>query len=374
MMENKKIPLVDLKVQYLNLQEEIDQAMAGVINSAQYIKGEEVSAFEKEFAAYCQCDYCIGVGNGTDAIHIVLHALGVGPGDEVITVSHTFIATAEPVTLRGAKPVFIDIEPDTCNMDVNQLESAITDKTKAIIPVHLYGRPVEMDRVMEIARAHNLKVIEDCAQAHGATYRGQKVGSFGDAACFSFFPAKNLGCFGDGGAITTNDPLLAEKIRMLANHGRKEKYLHELDGHNSRLDTLHAAVLRVKLRYLDQWNQMRQEIAGAYRRALSGINGLELPPEPPSHSSHVYHLYVIRANERDRLKAHLEEKQLGVGIHYPVPLHLQPAFKAFMDSGVSIKLPVTEEVADTILSLPLYPLMKWGDIDRVIEAVTSYYK
>ncbi|UNC93626.1 DegT/DnrJ/EryC1/StrS family aminotransferase [Candidatus Contubernalis alkaliaceticus] len=369
-MDNKKVPFVDLKVQYLTLKDEIDEAMQKVIMNTQFIQGEEVSLFEKEFANFCGCQYCVGVGNGTDALTIALQGLGVGPGDEVITVANTFIATTESISQVGAKPVMLDIDPATYNMDLNLLESAITEKTKAILPVHLYGLPVDMDRLLEIAEKYNLKVIEDCAQAHGATYKGKKIGSFGDAGCFSFFPAKNLGCFGDGGAVTTNNAEAEERIRMLANHGRKEKFTHEIEGCNSRLDNLQAAVLRVKLKHLSRWNEMRREAAAAYDLGFKEVKNVITPAVPSNDYKHVYHLYVIRTEDREGLKNFLGQNNIASGIHYPVPLHKQPAYN-YLDLDPE-KFKEAEKAADSILSLPMYPYIEKDSVHRVIEMVKQF--
>jgi dTDP-4-amino-4,6-dideoxygalactose transaminase len=293
----------------------------------------------------------VGVGNGTDALYLALRALGVGPGHEVITVAHTFIATAEAISLTGARPVFVDIREDTMLMDPDALESAITPLTRAIVPVHLYGQPCEMDRIVEIARRHNLKVVEDAAQAHGARWRGRRVGSIGDVACFSFFPGKNLGAYGDAGGVVSQDEELVRRVRMLANHGRQDKYFHQTEGLNSRLDNLHAAVLRVKLQHLDEWNAARRRVAQLYMDLLK-VSDAVLPGVHPDTES-VWHLFVVRVFERDDVWKQLNERGIGAGVHYPVPLHRQPAYAHLgLPAG---SLPVTERVASRVVSLPIYP-------------------
>lgn len=365
-----QIPLVDLHAQYLTIQDEIDEALARVIKHSAFIGGEDLRQFEKEFAAYCEAKACVGVGNGTDALYLTLRALGIGPGDEVITVAHTFIATAETISLTGARPVFVDVREDTMVMDADLLEAAITARTRAIVPVHLYGQPCDMDRIMEIARRHRLKVVEDAAQAHGARWRGRRAGTFGDAGCFSFFPGKNLGAYGDGGAVVSLDENLIQCIRKLANHGRVDKYIHESEGVNSRLDGLNAAVLRVKLRHLDEWNSARRRHAAQYLKLLRGSAIL---PQVDPRAEPVWHLFVIGAPQRDFVLAALQERGIAAGVHYPIPLHRQPAYEHLQISEGD--LPITERVAANIISLPLYPEMTADQIvavsRAVIEAVAS---
>ncbi|MBW4682217.1 MAG: DegT/DnrJ/EryC1/StrS family aminotransferase [Microcoleus vaginatus WJT46-NPBG5] len=364
------IPLVDLKAQYVSIRSEIDGAMQAVLEQTAFIGGAELQQFEAEFAAYCGAKACVGVGNGTDALYLALRVLGIGPGDEVITVAHTFIATAEAISLTGAKPVFVDIREDTMLMNPDALEAAITPRTRAVIVVHLYGQPCEMDRIVEIARHHNLKVVEDAAQAHGAYWQGQRVGTLGDVACFSFYPGKNLGAYGDGGAVVSQDEDLIHRIRRLANHGRLEKYTHEIEGVNSRLDGLQASILRIKLRHLDQWNAARQRHAAHYLEALGG-SGVKLPTVHPKAES-VWHLFVIRVSEREHLQARLKEQGIATGIHYPLPLHQQPAYKYL---GISEgTLPVSEKVASEIVSLPMYAELTEEQVDTVIKAVTTLTK
>jgi dTDP-4-amino-4,6-dideoxygalactose transaminase len=362
------IPLVGLLDQYKTIKSEIDSAIENIITSSAFVGGKEVTLFESEFAAFCEAKACVGVGNGTDALYLTLRALGIGAGDEVITVAHTFIATSEAISMAGAVPVFIDVQEDTMLMDPALIEPAITPRTKAIIPVHLYGQPCDMDAILDAARRHNLKVIEDAAQAHGARWRGQRIGSIGDAACFSFYPGKNLGAFGDGGAVVSQDEELIERIRMLANHGRLEKYTHKMEGVNSRLDGIQAAILRVKLRHLDDWNQQRRQIADSYREQL-------MQPEivlPTIHdgAEPVWHLFVVRVADRERLQSHLKEEGITTGVHYPIPLHRQPAYE---DRRISTPLPVTEKAASAVLSLPMYPELREQDIERICSALDSAF-
>ncbi|MDJ0617902.1 MAG: DegT/DnrJ/EryC1/StrS family aminotransferase [Calothrix sp. MO_192.B10] len=362
------IPLVDLKAQYLTIQSEISAAMERVISRTAFIGGEEVKQFEQEFADYCEVKACAAVGNGTDALYLTLRGLGIGPGDEVITVAHTFIATTEAISLTGARPVFVDIREDTMLICPDAIEAAITPRTKAILVVHLYGQPCEMDRLMEIAQAHGLKVIEDAAQAHGARWQGHRVGSLADAACFSFYPGKNLGAYGDGGAVVSQDEDLIRHIRMLANHGRLEKYTHEIEGVNSRLDSLQAAILRVKLPYLDQWNQSRQKLAAAYIEAL-GNSDVILPVIHPNAES-VWHLFVIRVSDRKRFQAYLKDQGISTGVHYPIPLHQQPAYRYLQITQGS--LPVTEKIAQEIVSLPMYAELTNHMVNDVVTSIHSY--
>jgi dTDP-4-amino-4,6-dideoxygalactose transaminase len=353
-----QIPLVDLHAQYLTIKDEIDDAIARVISRSAFIGGDELRQFEKEFASYCEAKACVGVGNGTDALYLALRALGIGSGDEVITVAHTFIATAETISLTGARPVFVDVKEDSMLMDPDLLEAAITSRTRAIIPVHLYGQPCEMDRIMAIARRHGLKVIEDAAQAHGARWRGKRAGSMGDAACFSFFPGKNLGAFGDGGAVVSQDEKLIEQIRALANHGRVDKYIHENEGVNSRLDGMNAAILRVKLRNLDAWNAARRRHARQYMEVLRGSAAV-LPVVHPN-AEPVWHLFVVKVAARDQVQARLNEQGIAAGVHYPLPLHWQPAYRHLKIAEGA--LPVTERVAESILSLPMYPELSQNQV------------
>jgi dTDP-4-amino-4,6-dideoxygalactose transaminase len=343
--------------------QEIDDAVRRVLESGWYILGDEVRAFEEEFANYLGVSHSVGVGSGTEALHLALVACGIGHGDEVVTVSHTAVATVAAIELAGATPVFVDIDPVTYTMDADLLESGITSKTKAVIPVHLYGHPANMEDILAIAREYGLCVIEDCAQAHGATYRGKRVGSFGDMACFSFYPTKNLGALGDGGAVVTSDPGLAEKVRLLREYGWAERYVSHIPGWNSRLDEVQAAILRVKLRYLDEDNSARTRLADLYVKGLSET-ALVLP-RVREIAVHVYHLFVVCAQDRDRLLEYLYSQNIGAAVHYPVPVHMQAAYARL----VVRRLPETERVASQILSLPIYPEMTENEVRSVIKAV-----
>jgi len=377
-----EIPLVDLKAQYNSIKDEIDKAIKGVLESTSFILGTEVERFEEEFADYCEVKYAVGVGNGTDALYLALRALGIGQGDEVVTVPNSFIATAEAITLTRAKVAFVDIDPNTYNMDPEKLDdylekrfarsdSRITTKPKAVVPVHLYGQPADMDSILEIARKYDLKVIEDAAQAHGAKYKGRRMGTFGDAACFSFYPGKNLGAYGDGGMVVTNDDRIAEIVRKMRNHGRSKKYEHEFEGINSRLDNLQAAVLRVKLKYLDQWNKKREKNAEIYDNFLKKIGNV-INPKLLKGTKSVYHLYVIKIEEREHLQEKLKNKNIATGIHYPIPLHLQPAYNYL--NYKKGDFPVSEKVCNEILSLPMYPELTKDQIDYIINKIKAFYE
>ncbi|MFQ5606104.1 MAG: DegT/DnrJ/EryC1/StrS family aminotransferase [bacterium] len=363
-----RIPQADLKAQYETIREEINQAIAEVVESTQFVRGKSVADFEEAFARYCEAGYAVGVGNGTDALMLALRAVGVGEGDEVITVPFTFTATAEAIHWVGAKVVFVDIDSETYTMDVRQIEERITDKTRAIMPVHLYGHPADMEPILTLAKKYDLKVIEDAAQAHGARYNGQRVGSFGHAAGFSFYPGKNLGAYGDAGGVTTNDLKIAENVRKLGDHGSLRKYANDQMGFNSRLDGLQGAILHVKLKRLDQWNQKRREITRYYNEAFADLEELVLP-KAASWAEHVYHLYVVQVDHRDQLKQKLNETGIGAGIHYPIPLHLQPAydFMALPEGS----FPVSEQAAARVLSLPNYPEMTEEMLAYVVEKVKA---
>jgi dTDP-4-amino-4,6-dideoxygalactose transaminase len=363
----KNIPFLDLRESYLELKTELDDAVQRVMNSGWYIHGEEVKAFESEFAEFCNVKYCIGVGNGLDALHLILRAMEIGPGDEVIVPSNTFIATWLAISYAGATPVPVEPDERTCNIDPNRIESAITGRTKAIMPVHLYGQPADMYPILEIAVKHHLKIIEDAAQAQGAKYKGKRTGGFGDAAGFSFYPGKNIGAFGDGGAVTTNDPVIAEKVRRLSNYGSKVKYSHEVKGFNSRLDELQAAVLRVKLRKLDEWNERRRMIANIYLRGLADIQGLTLP-FVPEWAEPVWHVFVVRTSERDELQKYLSGQGIQTLIHYPVPPHKQDAYKEVN----YLALPISERIHKEVLSMPMGPSMAEKDVYTVIESISHY--
>lgn len=348
-----KVPFLDLKSLHHELEDELLEVFHRVLHTSAFVLGPEVKNFEQEFATYTGTDYCVGVNSGTAALHLVFAALGIGPGDEVITVSHTFIATAEAITAVGAKPVFVDISSDSYTMDPALLEAAITDRTRAIVPVHLYGQAADMDSILAIADRHGIPVIEDACQAHGALYKGRKAGSLGLAGCFSFYPGKNLGACGEGGAVTTNDAELAQKIAMWRDHGSVKKYEHRFPGLNLRMEGLQGGVLSVKLNYLDRWNRQRREVAAQYDEALA-LSGI-LTPAEMEYAHHVYHLYVIETDNRDQLRQQLADAGVESGLHYPVPLHLQEAYSSLgYQRG---DFPITERAASRILSLPLYPGM-----------------
>ena len=361
------IPLVDLKAQNVLIEGAINRAIGRVIAMANFIQGEEVGLFEREFAKFCGAAQAVGVGSGTQALQFALLACGIGPGDEVITTPFTFIATAEAVSHVGATPVLVDVEPDSCNLDPRKIEAAITEKTKAILPVHLYGRPADMDGICAVAARHGLKVIEDAAQAHGARYDGKPVGTMGDASCFSFYPAKNLGAFGDAGIVVTDDPRIANEVRLLRDHGRKDKYEHLSIGFNGRMDTLQAAVLRVKLAWLSEWNARRRYIASTYRRLLQDQN-LVLPSEDEGVEP-VYHLFVVKTTQRGHLRRVLKASGIDTGIHYPIPLHLQPAYRHL---GHQVgDFPESERAALEVLSLPMYPELTDDQLHQVVDGVRT---
>lgn len=362
------IPFLDLKAPHEELREELHAAFTRVLDSGWYIQGEELAKFEQEFAAYCGAQHCIGVANGLDALHLILRAYGIGPGDEVIVPSNTFIATWLAVSHAGARPV--PAEPDDANFNIDpaRIEQAITSRTRAIIPVHLYGQPADMDAINDIAARHGLKVIEDAAQAHGARYKGRRTGALGDAAGFSFYPGKNLGALGDGGAVTTNDPVLAERIRMLGNYGSRTKYRNELQGFNSRLDEMQAAFLREKLVWLDEWNARRARIAAVYQECLHG-SSLCLPAVP-HWAEPVWHLYVVRSKQRDALQAHLATRGIGSLVHYPIPPHLQGAYAA--DGWSEGAWPLSERMHREVLSLPMGPSMSVDAAEAVAGAILEF--
>lgn len=361
-----KIPFLDLKAPYMELRHELDAAYARVMESGWYILGQEVEAFEAEFASFCGVRHCIGVGNGLEALHLILRAMGVGEGDEVIVPSNTYIATWLAVSYAGAIPVAVEPDRATYNLDPELLEAAITPRTKAVIAVHLYGQTADMDRINAIAACHGLKVIEDAAQAHGACYKGRRAGALGDAAGFSFYPGKNLGAFGDGGAVTTNDDDLAARIRMLRNYGSTVKYHNEAKGYNSRLDELQAAFLRVKLRHLERWNARRTELAGLYTAALKAT-GLVLP-EVMAACEPAWHLYVVRTHDRGRLTQLLDKQGIGWLIHYPVPPHRQ---QAYQESHGGLSYPLAEELSDQVLSLPMGPHLDPQQVREVCDLLLS---
>ena len=361
------IPFLDLGAAYRELQSEIDAAVARSLASGYYIGGPEVAAFEDEFAGYCGATHSVGVANGLDALHLALRAMDVGPGDEVIVPSNTFIATWLAVSQCGATPVPVEPDARTFNIDPARIEAAITPRTRVILPVHLYGQPADMDAILAIARKHGLRVLEDGAQAHGARYKGRRLGAHGDAVAWSFYPGKNLGAMGDGGAVTTTDAQLADRIRVLRNYGSRVKYVHEVQGYNSRLDPLQAAILRVKLAHLDEWNARRSTIAARYQQGLVGC-GLALP-DVPTWAEPVWHLYVVQHPQRNALQQKLGEAGIGTLIHYPIPPHLQSAYAALGYGQGSF--PVSENIHNEVLSLPIGPSMSLSDAEQVIEAVRS---
>ncbi len=362
------IPLLDLRTGYAQIREEIQFALQRVIEAQAFILGPEVEGLEAEIAAYSQCQFGIGVSSGTDALLVSLMALDVGPGDEVITPPYTFFATAGTIARIGARPVFVDIDPATFNLDPERVERAITPRTKAIMPVHLFGQMVDMDRLMEIATRHHLPVIEDAAQAIGAEHKGRRAGSIGDLGCFSFFPSKNLGGFGDGGMVTAQDPALADRVQLLRGHGMRPKYYHQFIGGNFRLDALQAAVLRVKLKYLDGWSEARQRNAATYRRlfAQAGISSVALPVEAPDRR-HIYNQFVIRVPHRDKVIQTLRDAQIGVEIYYPVPIHLQECFRylGYREGD----LPASEAAARETVAVPIYPELGEDRIERVVQVI-----
>jgi dTDP-4-amino-4,6-dideoxygalactose transaminase len=359
------VPYLDLKAQYHSIQPEIDAAITRVLEGSQFVLGPEVAEFEREFAQYCGASACAALNSGTSALHLALLAADVGPGDEVITVPFTFVASVAAILYTGARPVLIDIDRRSFTMDPSAIESAITPRTKAIMPVHLYGQVADLDPILEIARRHGLAVIEDAAQAHGSLYKGRRAGSIGDISCFSFYPTKNLGAYGEGGAITTNNPEYAKKIRMLRDWGQEGKYRHVLRGYNYRMEGLQGAILRVKLRYLEKWTEARRAIAAEYHRLLAG-SGVMLPVEMPW-ARHVYHVYTVRSEDRDALQASLRADGIQTAVHYAIPAHLQPAY-ADLGYGAG-SLPESEAAARQVLSLPIYPELTETAIAKVAAAV-----
>ncbi len=370
------IPAFELGQQYRLIGDEIGSAVLEILASGRYIGGPTVETFEQQFATYIGTTDCIGCNSGTDALYLALRSLKIGPGDQVITSAFTFFATAETISAVGATPVFVDIEPETFNLDVNQIEAAITDRTKAIIPVHLFGQPVNMTRLMQIAEAHQLWVIEDCAQATGATWNGARVGSIGHIGCFSFYPTKNLGACGDGGAITTNHPDLATQMQQLRNHGQSQQYVYESIGLNSRLDAIQAMILQIKLRHLDDWNAKRQTIADRYDQLLAPLPGV-IRPQSPEGGQSAWNQYTIRvtppsatddrASYRDRIRELLKQQDVGTALYYPLPLHLQPVYESL--GYASGSLPITEQVAHEVISLPMFPELSIEQQEQVVYAL-----
>ncbi|PID26604.1 MAG: erythromycin biosynthesis sensory transduction protein eryC1 [Candidatus Cloacimonadota bacterium] len=366
-----KIPFLDLKAQYRSIKDQIDLAIENIIENTAFIGGEAVTKFNEEFAKYIGTEYCVGVGNGTDALIISLKALGVSEGDEVIVPANSFIATSEAVTAAGGKVVFVDCHPDYYTIDVEKIEEKITENTKVIIPVHLYGQPADMDKIVDIAKKYNLKILEDCAQAHGAKYKDKPVGSIGDIATFSFYPGKNLGAYGDGGAITTNNPDLFRLSKMYANHGRIDKYNHEFEGINSRLDGIQAAILRVKLKELDRWDKARNRAAQYYIKKLKEIDGISIPIELDG-TFPVYHLFVIRTDRREELQDFLKKNGVSTGVHYPIGL---PYLKAYEYMGhKKDDFPVTYRYQDKLLSLPIFPEISDEMIDYICDKIKEFYR
>ena len=362
------VPFVDLRAQHLPIRDEIEQAIREVVESCGFVGGRILDEFEREFAQYCGVEHGVAAGSGTAALHMALLACGIGAGDEVITVSHTFGATVEAILQAGAQPVFVDVDPATYTMEPSQIEAAVTPRTRAILPVHLYGQCADMEAINAVAARHGLVVIEDAAQAHGAGVGDKPAGSMGDVACFSFYPAKNLGAFGDAGMLVTNDAEKAGRARLIANHGSPDKYHHTVLGYNYRCDALQAAVLKAKLPHLDRWNHKRRQAAQKYNELLREIEGVTPPAE---RFVHVYHLYVIRVAERDRLRVFLNERDIATGLHYPVPMHLQPIL-AGHQQGKKGPLPVTERIAGEILSLPMFPDLTDAQIEEVVGAMRDF--
>jgi dTDP-4-amino-4,6-dideoxygalactose transaminase len=382
-----KVPFLDLKAQYESIKEEINPAIQKVLDSSAFAGGSFVQRFEEEWASFCNCEHAVGVGSGTDALWFALLALGIGPGDEVITVPNTFIATAEAISYCGATPVFVDVEESTSNMDPAKLRDFIENKcmyapssrkiinktskrlVKAIIPVHLYGQVADMDPIMEMSREYGLPVIEDASQSHGALYKGEIAGSIGDAGCFSFYPGKNLGAYGEAGAVITRNEELAQKMKVLRDHGQQIKYIHSMIGWNGRMDGIQGAILSVKLQYLNQWTEARRNVATLYDKKLNNIDSLKLPTETDN-SKHVYHIYAIRTKNRDNLIQFLQNNDIHCGIHYPVPLHLQKAYQ-YLNHGKGI-FPVAEKCSEEIVSLPMYPELTEQQIDYVANNITKW--
>jgi dTDP-4-amino-4,6-dideoxygalactose transaminase len=364
------VPFLDLKAQYKAIKDEVHAAINDVMENTAFAGGPFVAKFEQEFAKFCDCKHAVGVGNGTDALWLSLIALGIKPGDEVITVPNTFIATAEAISFSGAKPVFVDILEETNNMNPALIEAAITKKTKAIIPVHLFGQPADMDPIMTIAKKHGLFMIEDACQAHGAEYKGKKAGSIGNTGAFSFYPGKNLGAYGEAGAVVTNDDAIVEKMRMFRDHGQAKKYYHGMIGWNARMDGIQGAVLHVKLKYLQGWNDSRRKNAQKYSELLSAVKDV-MPPRQAEYAKHIYHIYAIRIKQREKLMAHLTAKGIACGIHYPIPLHLQDAYR-FLNLGVG-SFPIAEKCAAEYLSLPMYPELTSEQINYVAKEIKEFY-
>jgi dTDP-4-amino-4,6-dideoxygalactose transaminase len=363
-----EIPFVDLRSQYRQIQKEVDPAVLAVMQRGDFVLGGAVADFERAFAEYCGVQYCVGVDSGYSALELIIRAYEIGPGDEVITAANTFIATTLAISNTGATPVLVDCDPETYNIDASKIEAAITSRTKAIMPVHLYGQTADMDAINAIARKHGLLVFEDAAQASGARYKGRRAGGLGDAAAFSFYPGKNLGAYGDGGAVTTNDARIAEKVKLLRNIGQKVKYYHEVKGFNHRLDTIQAAVLTIKLPHLDDWNASRRRAAATYADLLADLPIVN--PTTAGYAEHIFHLYVVRVANREALMSHLKEKGIATGLHYPIPIHLQPAYAELGYKHGDF--PVTESYAETIVSLPIFPELDDEKVAYVVDAIREF--
>jgi dTDP-4-amino-4,6-dideoxygalactose transaminase len=374
MSDNAAIPMLDLKAQYAQVKDEVEAALARVIASQHFINGPDVEGLEAELAAYCQAKHSIGVSSGSDALLVALMALDVGPGDEVLTTPYTFFATAGAIARLGARPIFADIDPVTFNIDPRHLAAQVTPRTRAIVPVHLFGQCADMDPILEVARKHHLPVIEDAAQAIGAEYKGRRAGSMGTAACFSFFPSKNLGALGDGGAVTTNDAALADKIKLLRGHGSHPKYFHKVVGGNFRLDTIHAAVLRVKLKYLDGWTAGRQQGGAYYTEAFTrfGLEGRGAVTPRAVQSRHIFNQYVVRFEDREAMREHLKSHRIGTEVYYPLPMHLQECF-AYLNHKQG-EFPESERAATTSLALPMFPELTNTQRERVVSTVASHFQ
>lgn len=363
------VPFVDLVAQYRAIASEIEVAVNDVLSRCNFVLGTQVEEFERAFAEFVVCQHAVGVSSGLDALRLALASLGIGPGDEVIIPANTYIATALAVTAQGARPVLVDCDPSTYTIDVHRIERAITARTRAIIPVHLTGQSADMDPILDLAAQHGLRVVEDAAQAHGTRYKGRPCGAMGDAGCFSFYPGKNLGAYGDAGLVTTNDKLLADRLRRLRNYGQQQKYEHTEKGLNARLDTIQAAILNVKLKYLAGWNEARARHATSYASRLEGLPGLRLQSCSPA-STHIFHLFIVESDRRNGLQRYLEDSGIQTGIHYPKPIHLQTAYK---DLGYTLgDFPETERLADQMLSLPMFPELTEQQIDLVCDAVASF--
>lgn len=366
-----RVPLVDLIIQYQNIKQEINEAIQNVLDRAAFVGGEGVTSFENTFAKLHGAQFCIGTSSGTDSLHLILWCLGIGPGDEVIVPVNTFIATAGAVSLTGARPVFVDHNPEDYNIDASQLKVAITMNTRAVIPVHLYGQPANMDAILQIAQQNGLMIVEDCCQAHLAEYKGKRVGTFGQAGAFSFFCSKNLGAYGEGGSIVTNDSELYNQMLQRHNQGTVERYVHGLVGHNYRLEGIQAAILNVKMKYIESWTELRRHNAQLYRQFLSDIPEI-IPPVEMPWAKHVYHLFVARVQKRDELRTYLEKLEISTGLHYPIPLHLQ---KAYSELGYKKgDFPIAESYANEILSLPMFPELTEEQIEYVASCIRKFYR